>query len=445
MSFHACLVALLATVLSYAAPSPAPLDPQIGAMVAQVRAENLRATDTKLVGFFTRNDFSETSSTATRGVFGARDWIRAQFEAIAASSGGRMTVALDNFVQPKNERTPRAASESSIIATLHGDEPGLIYVMSSHYDDCNGDCTDGTRVAPGADDNGSGTSAVLEAARIMAPHHFRGTIIFAVFDGEELGLWGSKHYADELKAKGVPVAAVLNNDIIGNSTGGNGVHEPDVIRVFSQAVPAGADLAKVNQVGSESDSPSRELARFIGATVPQYMPGFTVRQIWRADRFLRGGDQQSFQDDGYPATRFVEANENFTHQHQDVGVKDGVQFGDLLQFIDFDYMAKATQANIATLAALALGPQAPPDAQMVLKRLGYNSTLRWKPATGAASYEIVWRSTTASDWEYAQNVGSVTEAVVPVSKDDYILGVRAIDAQGHHSVASYPTPVREKP
>ncbi|MGD0968415.1 MAG: M28 family metallopeptidase [Candidatus Aquilonibacter sp.] len=445
MSFHACLVALLATVLSYAAPSPAPLDPQIGAMVAQVRAENLRATDTKLVGFFTRNDFSETSSTATRGVFGARDWIRAQFEAIAASSGGRMTVALDNFVQPKNERTPRAASESSIIATLHGDEPGLIYVMSSHYDDCNGDCTDGTRVAPGADDNGSGTSAVLEAARIMAPHHFRGTIIFAVFDGEELGLWGSKHYADELKAKGVPVAAVLNNDIIGNSTGGNGVHESDVIRVFSQAVPAGADLAKVNQVGSESDSPSRELARFIGATVPQYMPGFTVRQIWRADRFLRGGDQQSFQDDGYPATRFVEANENFTHQHQDVGVKDGVQFGDLLQFIDFDYMAKATQANIATLAALALGPQAPPDAQMVLKRLGYNSTLRWKPATGAASYEIVWRSTTASDWEYAQNVGSVTEAVVPVSKDDYILGVRAIDAQGHHSVASYPTPVREKP
>jgi hypothetical protein len=445
MSLHACLVALLATVLSYAAPSPAPLDPQTVAMVAQVRADNLRATDTKLVGFFTRNDFSETTSTATRGVFGARDWIRAQFEAIARTSGGRMTVALDNFVQPKNERTPRAASESSIIATLRGDEPGLIYVMSSHYDDCNGDCTDGTRVAPGADDNGSGTSAVLEAARIMAPHHFRGTIIFAVFDGEELGLWGSKHYADELKAKGVPVAAVLNNDIIGNSTGGNGVHEPDVIRVFSQAVPAGADLAKVNQVGSESDSPSRELARFIGETVPQYMPAFTVRQIWRADRFLRGGDQQSFQDDGYPATRFVEPNENFTHQHQDVGVKDGVQFGDLLQFIDFDYMAKATQANIATLAALALGPQAPPGAQMVLKHLGYDSTLRWKPAIGAASYEIIWRSTTASDWEYAQNVGNVTEAVVPVSKDDYILGVRAIDAQGRHSVASYPTPVREKP
>jgi hypothetical protein len=445
MSVHASLAAALATVLSYAAPSPAPPDPQISAMVAQVSADRLRATDTKLVGFFTRNDFSETSSTATHGVFGARDWIRAQFETIAKTSGGRMTVALDDYVQPKTARTPRAVAESSIIATLRGEEPGLIYVMSSHYDDCNGDCTNGTREAPGADDNGSGTSAVLEAARIMAPHHFRGTIVFAVFDGEELGLWGSQHYADELKAKGVAVAANLNNDIIGNSTGGNDVHEPSVIRVFSQAVPADAKLTSVNLVGSENDSPSRELARFVGDAVSAYMPDFSVRQIWRADRFLRGGDQESFQADGYPAIRFVEPNENFTHQHQDVRVENSVQYGDLLQYIDFDYMAKATQANIATLAALALGPQAPPDAQMVLKHLGYNSTLRWKPAIGAASYEIVWRSTTAPDWQYASNVGNVTEATVPVSKDDYILGVRAIDAHGHRSVASYPTPVREQP
>ncbi len=445
MSVHASLAAALATVLSYAAPSPVPPDPLISAMVAQVSADRLRATDTKLVGFFTRNDFSETSSTATHGVFGARDWIRAQFETIAKTSGGRMTVALDDYVQPKAARTPRAVAESSIIATLRGEEPGLIYVMSSHYDDCNGDCTNGTREAPGADDNGSGTSAVLEAARIMAPHHFRGTIIFAVFDGEELGLWGSQHYADELKAKGVAVAANLNNDIIGNSTGGNDVHEPSVIRVFSQAVPADAKLTSVNLVGSENDSPSRELARFVGDAVSAYMPDFSVRQIWRADRFLRGGDQESFQADGYPAIRFVEPNENFTHQHQDVRVENSVQYGDLLQYIDFDYMAKATQANIATLAALALGPQAPPDAQMVLKHLGYNSTLRWRPAIGAASYEIVWRSTTAPDWQYASNVGNVTEATVPVSKDDYILGVRAIDARGHRSVASYPTPVREQP
>ncbi|HEX8806200.1 MAG TPA: M28 family peptidase, partial [Candidatus Aquilonibacter sp.] len=167
MSLYACLAVVLATVLNYVAPSPAPVDPQIQAMVAQVSADRLQADDTKLVsGFFTRNDFSETDSTATHGVFGARDWIRSQFESIAKSSGGRMTVELDSFVQPKTPRTPRDVKESSIVATLRGDEPGLVYVMSSHYDDCNGDCTNGTRVAPGADDNGSGTSAVLEAARI---------------------------------------------------------------------------------------------------------------------------------------------------------------------------------------------------------------------------------------------------------------------------------------
>lgn len=444
MSYAACIASILAVVLNlnYATPAPAPLDPRIQAMVGAVDEQRLRAVETKLVSFGTRNDFSETRSTATSGVFGARDWIRAQFEEIAKSSGGRMSVALDTYTQPKTARTPRAVLESSIIATLKGDEPGLVYVMSSHYDDCNGDCTNGTREAPGADDNGSGTSAVLEAARVMVKQHFRGTIIFAVFDGEELGLWGSQHFANELKARGVNVAADLNNDIIGSSTGGNGAHEPDVIRVFSQALPAGTNDAQVNLVGSENDSPSRELARFAGTVIPQYVAGFTTRQIWRADRFLRGGDQESFQADGYPAIRFVEANENFTHQHQDVRVENGVQYGDLLKYIDFDYLAKATQANVATLAALALGPQAPPDAQLVLKHLGYDSTLRWKPAIGAASYEIVWRSTTSADWQYGENVGNVTTATVPVSHDDYILGVRAVDAQGRQSVVSYPTPVR---
>jgi hypothetical protein len=442
-AFAAMLAAMPASAQNTAI-SPPPLDPAITAMVAQVSAARLQSNDAMLVGFTTRNDFSETASTQTRGVFAARDWIRGQFETIAASSGGRMTVRLDTYLQPKTPKTPRAVTESSVIATLQGDEPGPLYVMSSHYDDCNGDCTNGTRVAPGADDNGSGTSAVLEAARIMAPHHFRGTIVFAVFDGEELGLWGSQHFADELHKAGAIVAANLNNDIIGNSTGGDGQHEPDVVRVFSEALPAAALPAHVNLVGSENDSPSRELARFVGTIVPQYVSGFRVRQIWRADRFLRGGDQESFQADGYPAIRFVEAHENFTHQHQDVRVQNGVQYGDLLRYIDFDYMARVTQANIAALAALALGPQAPANAEMVMKHLGYDSTLQWERSPGASSYEIVWRETTAPDWQYAKDVGNVTTATVPVSKDDFILGVRSVDAQGHRSVVSYPTPVRER-
>jgi Zn-dependent M28 family amino/carboxypeptidase len=441
----ACFVAagsLLGAGADAALPATAPYPP-IASMVAAVSADRLKSDVETLVDFGTRNDFSERTSTATHGVFAARDWIAARFKAIAATTGGRMTVKLDTYLQPKTPKTPRAVSESSVIATLVGSEPGRIYVMSSHFDDCDGHCTDGAGTAPGADDNGSSVGAVLEAARVMARTHFRGTIVFACFDGEELGLWGSNHYARELAAAHAPVLAVLNDDIIGNSTGGDGSSEKNVIRVFSQALPAGTDIARVNLVGSENDSPSRELSRFIAAVVPAYVD-LSVRQIYRADRFLRGGDQESFQDAGFAAAvRFVEAHENFTHQHQDVGMRDGVQYGDLPIFMDWQYLARATRANVAALATLALGPAPPDKARLVLSRLGYDSTLRWSSAADAASYEILWRTTDAPQWQYARNVGGVTQATVPVSKDDYILGVRSVDANGLPSPAVYPVAARE--
>lgn len=418
--------------------------PPIAAMVDAVNADRLQATIDALVAFGTRNDFSERSSTARYGVFGARDWIAAQFRQIAGDANGRLTVALDTYLQPKTRRTPRAVLESSVVATLRGDSPGRVYVMSSHFDDCDGDCTDGAGVAPGADDNGSGVAAVLEAARVMFATHFRGTIVFACFDGEELGLWGSSHFARGLAAAGKPVLAVLNNDIVGNSLGGDGSSEPNVIRVFSQALPVHADLARVNLVGAENDSPSRELSRFIAETVPLYLPQFGVRQIFRADRFLRGGDQESFQDAGYSAAvRFVEPHENFAHQHQNVRVQNGVQYGDLPQYIDRAYLRRATQANVAALATLALGPAPPSGVQLVLKRLGYDSALRWHPAADAVSYEIVWRSTDAAQWQHVRDVGDATQATVPVSKDDYVLAVRSVDANGLRSPAVYPVAVRE--
>ncbi|HVS45986.1 MAG TPA: M20/M25/M40 family metallo-hydrolase [Verrucomicrobiae bacterium] len=419
-------------------------DSRIATMIAGISADDLRADDTALVNFGSRNDFSETASTPTHGVFGARDWIVAQFQAIAARSGGRLHVALDTYLQDKLARTKRAVTESSVVATLQGDEPGRIYIMSSHYDDCHGDCTDGTGIAPGADDNGSGVSAVLEAARVMTSTHFRGTIEFVCFDGEELALWGSDHLAKELRAANAPVLADLNNDVIGNSTGGDGQHEPDVMRLFSEGLPDDASVAGVNAVGSENDSSSRELARFVGETVPAYLPDFHIRQIFRADRFLRGGDQESFQAAGFPAVRFVEAHENFTHQHQNVRVENGIQYGDLLQYIDFDYLAQVTRANVAALATLALGPAPPGAVQMVLAHLGYATTLRWTSAADAASYEIVWRATDVSQWQYGRNVGDVTTATVPISKDDFIFGVRSIDANGLRSPAVYPIAVRTK-
>jgi hypothetical protein len=440
----ACAVACCLAIGAAPGPLPAVAPyPPIIAMVGNVDAVRLQASDERLVAFGTRNDFSDQTSTKTHGVFAARDWILSQFRAVAAKSHGRMSVALDTFVQPKTPRTPRSVLESSVIATLRGDDPDDIYVMSSHYDDCNGRCTDGAGIAPGADDNASSVAAVLEAARVMAATNFRATIIFACFDGEELGLWGSDHYARELAAAHVPVMGVLNNDIIGNSTGGGGSSEPDVVRVFSQALPVETQIARVNLVGSENDSPSRELSRFIAETVPAYVPGFSVRQIFRSDRFLRGGDQQSFQDAGYPAVRFVESHENFTHQHQDVRVDNGVQFGDLPQFMDWQYLKRTTQANVAALASLALGPEPPGRVQMVLHALGYTSTLRWTPAPGATGYEVVWRATDEPQWQYAQSVGDVNEATVNVSKDDFILGVRSVDAHGLRSPAVYPVALRE--
>jgi hypothetical protein len=430
-----------ALVLSLTAAAP-PRDPRIVAFIGVVSAANLRHSVDTLVGFGTRNDFSDQTSTPTHGVFGARDWIVKQFQAIATTSGGRLTMRTDDYLQAKTERTPRAVQESSVVATLQGDEPGRIYVLSSHYDDCDGDCTDGLGVAPGADDNGSSVAAVLEAARILAPHHFRGTIMFVCFDGEELGLWGSGHLADELKAAHAPILAVLNNDIIGNSLGGDGQHEPNVVRVFSEAVPAGSKDEAINAVGSENDSPSRDLARFIGETVPVYLPGFHVRQIFRADRFLRGGDQESFQADGFAAIRLVEPHENFTHQHQNVRVENGVQFGDLPQYNDYDYLAQTTRANIAVLASLALGPAPPGNVQMVVRHLGYDTTLRWTAAANAIAYDVVWRATDATQWQHAQRTSGLT-ATVPLSKDDYIFGVRSIDADGLRSPAVYPLPTRE--
>lgn len=423
-------------------PAPA-VDPQIAAMAGAVDAARMKADIETLVAFGTRNDFSETTSTPTHGIFAARDWIAARFRTIGAASGGRMSVALDTYLQPKTDRTPRAVTESSVIATLQGTEPGRIYIMSSHYDDCDGKCTDGLGVAPGADDNGSSVAAVLEAARVMSATPFRGTIVFVCFDGEELGLWGSDHYAKELAAAKAPVLAVLNNDVIGNSTGGEGLSERNVVRVFSQGLPKGASIERVNALGSENDSPSRELSRFIAEVVPAYLPDFGVRQIFRSDRFLRGGDQESFQDQGFTAVRFVEPHENFTHQHQDVRVEGGVQYGDLPQYIDAEYLALVTKANVAALATLALGPAPPADVQMVTKRLGYDTTLRWKAGADAATYDVVWRATDAATWQHAQSAGSATEFTVPASKDDYIFGVRSVDARGLASPAVYPVPVRE--
>jgi hypothetical protein len=315
-----------------------------------------------------------------------------------------------------------------VIATLRGDEPGgRTYVISGHYDSRNTDGNDATRDAPGADDNASAISAVLEAATIMADRHFAGTILFAAYDGEEQGLWGSEHHAATLQANAIRVEGDLNSDIIGASRGHDGIPHPNDVRLYSPGL------------ASADDTTSAELARFAKDAVESYVPGFHVNLVSRGDRISRGGDQLSFQEHGFPAVRFVEASEDYDHQHQDVRVENGHQYGDLLQFEDFDYLARVTRGLVATLAELALGPARPPAAfAMVRRQLDYDAPLQWTKVPGAVAYEVVWRKTIDAVWTGAQNVGDVAAFSVPgVSRDSYVFGVRAIDANGRRSVVTY--------
>jgi len=433
---------------AFPAPEPAhlpppPLDPQIVAALARISATELRATDERLVAFGTRSTFSDRAP-AGRGVFAARSYLLERFRQIARASGGRLSVALDSYEQPADaaKRIPRAVEISSVIATLKGDDPsGRTYVMSSHYDSRNSDNDDGVADAPGADDNGSAVSAVLEAARVLAAVPLHATVVFACFDAEEQGLYGSGHFAKRLAADAVDVEGDLNNDIIGASVGDDGVRRPDVVRIFSEALPPGSDLSRINTVGGENDAPSRELARFAKETGDAYPTGLHGVLIYRADRFLRGGDQESFAAQNFAALRFVEPVETFAHQHQNVRVENGMQYGDLLRYVDFDYLANVTRYNVATLAALALGPSAP-KVYLVARDLTNATTLRWAAVPRAVRYEVVRRSTTDATWADVSDAGDATSVTLPFSKDNWIFGVRSVDAQGHRSVAAYPTPIR---
>ncbi|HEY0381060.1 MAG TPA: M20/M25/M40 family metallo-hydrolase [Candidatus Elarobacter sp.] len=437
-------IMVLLTALPARADLPAPpLDPAITAALARISAAQLRATDERLVGFGTRSTFSENAGP-NRGVFAARAYLVARFRDAARASGGRMTVALDSYTQtadPKR-RIPRDVVISSVIATLKGDDPsGRTYVMSSHYDSRNSNNDDGVHDAPGADDNGSATAAVVEAARVLASVPLHATVVFACFDSEEQGLFGSAHYAKSLKDAHVDVAGNLNNDIVGASVGDDGVKRDDVVRIFSEALPPGTDPARINVIGGENDSPSRQLARFVKETGDAYPTGLHGMVVYRADRFLRGGDHESFNAQGFAAIRMTEPAENFNHQHQDVRMENGVQYGDLLQYVDFDYLAKVTRYNVAALASLALAP-AVPKVIVETKALTNDTTLTWQPVPRAARYEVLRRATTDAFWTNAEDAGSVTTVTLKFSKDNWLFGVRSVDAQGHRSPAGYPTPMR---
>jgi Peptidase family M28 len=436
--------------LAVAGDPPAAPDPEIASLVREISMDRLEATVRALAGFGTRHSLS-VADDPQRGVGAARRWIKATLDRCAAQPGARLKVAFDEFVQEPTARTPKATPMVNVIATLEGVDPkakARTLVVSGHYDSMCGNVMNAECDAPGANDDASGTAVVMELACTFAQSRFPATLVFMTVAGEEQGLLGAAHWARAAHDRGINVEAMITNDIVGNAHDENGRRDATTLRLFAEGVPAEKQVSEVWQqmlaTGGENDSPARELARTIRDAAMRYVPDMTVKVVFRRDRYLRGGDHIPFLAEGFTAVRFTEAHEDFRHQHQDVRVVDGVQFGDLPQFVDFEYLAGVARVNAAALASLARAPSPPVAVRIETLQLENRTTLSWRanPEADLAGYEIVWRDTTAPFWQGVQFVGNVTRASLPMSKDDYLFSVRAVNNAGQRSMATYPLTLR---
>lgn len=446
-------VIVLSMLLSSVIPAqkkPAPPKPnsEVAAMVKAISAKNIEATIRKLVSFGTRNTLSEQNDPA-RGVGAARDWLYGEFQKVSAACGNCLQVEKQTFLQEKAARVAEPTNLTNIVATLKGTtDPARVYVVSGHYDSMCTSPTDAKCDAPGANDDASGTATVLEAARVMSKYKFDATIVFMTVPGEEQGLLGAAYFAKQAEANKMNIEGMFTNDIVGGVTSMKNMPDRNAVRVFSEGVPTKESEAEANTrrgVGGENDSQSRQLARFIKEAGDKYLPKFPVRMMYRRDRYLRGGDHIPFLERGFTAVRITEMHEDYTHQHQNVRTENGIQYGDLPEFVDFEYVANVARINTASLACLAMAPAKPKNVGLVTARLTNDTELKWDANTDAdiAGYEIVWRDTTSPVWTNALNIGNVTTYVMKaMSKDNFFFGVRAVDKDGNKSPVVYPRPVR---
>ncbi|MGI8812039.1 MAG: M20/M25/M40 family metallo-hydrolase [Pyrinomonadaceae bacterium] len=452
MKIRSLVTASLLFVLAVAADGQkgpkTPPNADIQKMVREVSAKNIETTIRKLVSFGTRNTLSEQSDPA-RGIGAARDWLFAEFQKISAGCGNCLVVEKQSFVQPKAARVPEPTTLTNVVATLKGTtDPDRIYVISGHYDSMCTSPIDAKCDAPGANDDASGTAAVLEIARVMSKQKFDATIIFMTVPGEEQGLLGSTYFAEQAKQKAMKIEAMFTNDIVGGTTSQKASPNRNRVRVFSEGVPSSETEQQAGvrrSVGGENDSTSRQLARYIKEQADRYLKNFSVWLIYRRDRYLRGGDHIPFLERGFPAVRFTEADEDYTHQHQNVRTENGVFYGDTPEFVDYEYTANVARVDLISLASLAMAPAKPKNVGVVTARLTNDTELKWDAGTDGdlVGYEIVWRETTSPEWTDAVFVGNVTDFVMKGrSKDNYFFGVRAVDKAGNKSQVVYPKPVR---
>jgi hypothetical protein len=429
-------------------PRP-PADPQITAALADVSAQRIQASIEKLVSFQTRLTLSAQdpdSIKAGHGIGAAREWIKAEFERYSHDCGGCLEVKTDSFTENPGDRIPKPTLITNVYAVLRGtdpESPKRIVLVTGHYDSRNSDTFDASGIAPGANDDGSGTAVSLECARVLSKLKFPATIIFLTVAGEEQGLNGSAHFAKMAKDQGWDIEAALNNDIVGGDRSPQ--QNPGIVRVFSEGVPLAAtdtEVRRIRNLGGENDSASRQLARYIAEVSRTYKTAAKPLIVFRLDRYLRGGDHISFNEQGYSAVRFTEYREDYNHQHQNVRTENGIEYGDLPKFVNFDYVANVARVNAAALASLASAPAPPAKVRLQTKQLENDSTLTWEASPSGASYEVLWRDTPSPEWEHAQPVGNVTHATLPLSKDNVVFAVRAVDGAGHRSLPVVPQPER---
>ncbi|RAU84238.1 M20/M25/M40 family metallo-hydrolase [Pontibacter arcticus] len=427
-----------------------PQNDEISKMVKEVSAKNLESLVKKMETFGTRHSLSTTTSKK-EGIGAAREWVKAEFEQYAKASGGRMTVEMDRYiVKADGRRIPQDTEMANPMAILKGSDPtdDRVIIVAGHLDSRVTDVMDFKSKAPGANDDASGVAIVMEMARIMASRQFPATLVFVAFQGEEQGLKGSTHLAERAKKENWNIVAVLNNDIIGNSySAETGLHDNTRVRVFSEATPSNETEAEARlrrTLGSENDGPSRNLARYLKMAGEKYVDQIQVMLEYRPDRFLRGGDHTPFNQQGYAAVRMSEMNEDFDHQHQDLRKENGKQYGDLSEFMDFEYLRKNTAVNLATMASLGLAPAAPQKVAVLTSDLTNKTDLQWEaPAKGKkpAGYLVLMRETSSPVWEKKFYVTD-TKATLNYSKDNYFFAVQSVDAGGHASLPVLPVPKR---
>ena len=420
-------------------------DPTIEQMVKEISPDSLRSYIQTMVNFGTRNTLS-TQTESKRGIGAARLYVLSKFKQFAAQSNGRMTAVIDTTtLQADKRRVDTTLLLGNVVATLKGTNAGdnRVFIISGHLDNMRTNVMDRLGDAPGANDDASGVAAVMECARIMSRRNFGATIIFMAVSGEEQGLLGSTYMATKSKTQNLNIEAVLNNDIMGsnNSNETNNINNTQV-RVFSEGLPfyeLDKNAKNIRQLGLENDGKSRQLARYVKEIGERYVDNLEIKLIYRNDRFLRGGDHTPFVENGFTAVRITEMNENYTRQHQNVRVENSIQYGDLIEFIDFEYLRKNTGMNLSTLANLANAPASPEDVKIDVKKLSNNSYLYWKqPKTGnVKGYYLLMRETTNAFWQ-KKIFTTATEITVPYSKDNYFFAVQSVNADGNESLPVVP-------